>query len=215
MDSQVDVKRELEKLHEAIKNCKKCNLYKSRKNSVPGEGPANAKIMIIGEAPGEKEDEMGRPFVGAAGKLLTNLLEERGLKRSQVFITNILKCRPPGNRDPAPQEVEACKDYLIKQIKIIKPKIIVTLGRHATSFILNSIGVGFKSMRKSHGRIIKGDLYGVPVIIFVTYHPAAALYNPRLKKNLEADFDILKKVVDENIKQVSKRRTLEDFFYNI
>jgi DNA polymerase len=112
---------ELATVHSEIVGCTKCELHKSRKNAVPGEGPADAKIMFVGEGPGQNEDELGRPFVGAAGRLLTELLESIGLSRSEVFITNIVKCRPPGNRAPRKPEIEACNPYLMSQIRLIKP----------------------------------------------------------------------------------------------
>jgi len=124
---------DLQEIAEQVRNCRKCDLWKTRKNAVPGEGNPHAEIMFVGEAPGENEDIEGKPFVGAAGKLLTKLITEvLGLKREDVFITNVVKCRPPQNRDPTEEEMTACSPYLRMQIDIIKPKLIVTLGRHST-----------------------------------------------------------------------------------
>jgi DNA polymerase len=127
---------ELATVHSEIVGCTKCELHKSRKNAVPGEGPADAKIMFVGEGPGQNEDELGRPFVGAAGRLLTELLESIGLSRSEVFITNIVKCRPPGNRAPRKPEIEACNPYLMSQIRLIKPRIVCALGTPAIATLL-------------------------------------------------------------------------------
>lgn len=151
---------------------------------MPGVGPAGARIVIVGEAPGQYEDQQGEPFVGAAGKLLDQLLQGIGLSRSQVFITNVLKCRPPGNRDPLPQEVEACSPYLEQQLKLIKPQVVLVLGRHALARLLP----GHNSISRVHGRVIeKAGVSYVPI-----YHPAAALYNSFLMKALEQDFQAVK-----------------------
>jgi len=200
-----------EKIVREIKECKKCRLHKYRKNPVPGEGSLNAKIMFIGEAPGAKEDEQGRPFVGAAGKLLTTLLESIGLKRENVFITNVVKCRPPHNRDPLDVEISACLPYLVEQINIIKPRIIVTLGRISTKTIFQLGDLVFKSMSKDRGVIREAKIGEVEVKILPTYHPAAALYNPKLRSKIESDFKALAKIY-KNIEEGSKRKyTLLDF----
>ena len=199
------------KIVKEISECKKCRLYKHRKNPVPGEGNLNAKIVFIGEAPGAKEDEEGRPFVGAAGKLLTTLLENIGLKRENVFITNVVKCRPPHNRDPLDDEINACLPYLMEQINIIKPKIIVTLGRISTRTIFQLGGLAFRSMSKDRGVIREAKIGEVEVKILPTYHPAAALYNPKLRSKIESDFKALAKI-HKNIDKDSKRKyTLLDF----
>lgn len=200
-----------EKIVREIKECKKCRLHKYRKNPVPGEGSLNAKIMFIGEAPGAKEDEQGRPFVGAAGKLLTTLLESIGLKRENVFITNVVKCRPPHNRDPLDDEISACLPYLVEQINIVKPRIIVTLGRISTKTIFQLGGLVFKSMSKDRGVIREAKIGEVEVKILPTYHPAAALYNPKLRSKIESDFKALAKIY-KSIEEGSKRKyTLLDF----
>lgn len=177
----------LELLDSEITTCTKCDLHKSRKNAVPGEGPKDAKIMIIGEGPGQNEDEQGRPFVGAAGKLLTELLETIGLNRSDVFITNIVKCRPPNNRAPRVSEIEACNPYLMSQIDLVKPRIICLLGTPAITTLL---GKEFTAT-KSHGKpTLKENRLIIPM-----YHPAVALYDASLRGVLEADFGTLKKIL--------------------
>ncbi len=160
--------------------CTKCTLHHSRKKSVPGEGPANSEIMFIGEGPGFHENEQGRPFVGAAGQFLDQLLEQAGVTRSDVWITNVVKCRPPGNRDPLPDEIEICtSNYLQHQIEIVNPSIIVTLGRF-------SMGLFFKAAKitQIHGQMRKvGDRY-----VIAMYHPAAALHQMSLKPAIMEDF---------------------------
>ena len=159
--------------------CTKCDLQYSRKLAVPGEGPADAKIMFIGEGPGFHENEQGRPFVGAAGSFLEELLASIGLKREEVFITNVVKCRPPGNRDPQLEELEACSSYLERQIQAINPKVIVTLGRFSMARFLPNAKIS-----QVHGQAVRvrGRLV-VPM-----YHPAAALHQPSLRSAVEADF---------------------------
>jgi DNA polymerase len=169
----------LKEIAKQVAICTHCQLHFSRKLAVPGEGPANAEIMFIGEGPGFYENEQGRPFVGAAGKFLDELLEKAGVRRSQVFITNVVKCRPPGNRDPLPEELASCSDYLDQQIEIINPAIIVTLGRY-------SMARYFPNARISdvHGQasLVRGKL------VVAMYHPAAALHQPALKTAVERDF---------------------------
>lgn len=181
---------ELAVVHSEIVKCTKCDLHKSRKNAVPGDGPTDAKIMFVGEGPGQNEDEQGRPFVGAAGKLLTELLDSIGLRRPDVFITNIVKCRPPNNRAPRKPEIEACNPYLASQIDLIKPRIICPLGTPAITTLLG----GEFTATKSHGKPISKGL----VIFLPMYHPAAALYDANLKEVLEADFKILGRLLAKN-----------------
>jgi len=159
--------------------CEKCALHFSRKNAVPGEGPANAEIMFIGEGPGFYENEQGRPFVGQAGKFLDELLEVAGLKRDEVFICNVVKCRPPGNRDPLPEELSACNGYLDRQIEAINPPVIVTLGRFSMSKFLPNAKI---SEIHGHAMLVHGRLI-VPM-----FHPAAALHQPSLKPQVIEDF---------------------------
>ena len=176
---------DLPSLTRAVHACRLCPLGSSRTHAVPGVGPADARIMIVGEAPGQNEDLQGEPFVGAAGKLLDQLLNGIGLSRADVFITNILKCRPPGNRDPQPAEVESCSPYLEQQLRLIKPEVVLILGRHALARLLP----GHDSVSRVHGRIIEKD--GVSYIPI--YHPAAALYNSFLMKPLGEDFQAVKR----------------------
>lgn len=186
---------ELEVVAQEIRACKRCPLHATRKNAVPGEGNPYARIMLVGEAPGYNEDIQGRPFVGAAGNLLNELLRLPGLKREEVFITNVIKCRPPENRDPREEEIEACKPFLIKQLEVIKPPVLVCLGRHSTSTVFKLGGVEFSSIMKARGSLKRLRIAGVDVLCLPTLHPAAALYNPRLKGILEADFKQLKDLV--------------------
>lgn len=169
--------------------CTKCELHHSRKNAVPGEGPADADILFIGEGPGFHENEQGRPFVGAAGRFLEELLEKVGMSREQVYITNVVKCRPPGNRDPRPEEIETCtRDYLDRQIQAINPKVIVTLGRFSMMFYLPNAKIS-----DVHGQPfrVKGRLV-VPM-----YHPAAALHQGSLRPVIESDFAKLPDLISQ------------------
>jgi DNA polymerase len=191
-----DRSEELAVVHSEINNCTKCDLHKTRKKAVPGEGPIDSKIMFVGEGPGQNEDEQGKPFVGAAGKLLTELFESIGLARPQVFITNIVKCRPPNNRAPRKNEIETCNRYLENQIRLVNPRIICLLG---TPAITTMLGQQF-SASKDHGKsTVKGNLTILPM-----YHPAAALYDATLKEVLASDFRILKKLVE----QISSTKTV-------
>ncbi|MHA2027216.1 MAG: uracil-DNA glycosylase [Candidatus Thorarchaeota archaeon] len=174
--------KQLEKLHDTIRRCTLCPLHETRINAVPGEGPCDALVMLVGEAPGAKEDETGRPFVGRSGQLLISLLEEIGLTREDVFITSILKSRPPKNRTPTQFEVNICRPYLEKQIELIKPRFIVLLGGVAISSLLGSWKVS-----ESHGRFYKSGSQ----TYFMTYHPAAALRFPKVKTTMREDFRIL------------------------
>lgn len=166
--------------------CTKCALQHSRKKAVPGEGPANAEIMFIGEGPGFYENEQGRPFVGQAGKFLEELLAGIGLKREQVFIGNVVKCRPPSNRDPLPDELAACSDYLERQIQAINPRVIVTLGRFSMARFLPNAKIS-----DVHGQSyqVKGRTI-VPM-----FHPAAALHQPSLRPMVEKDFKRLPELI--------------------
>ncbi len=178
----------LEEVARQTANCTKCELHYSRKKAVAGEGPADAEIMFIGEGPGFHENQQGRPFVGAAGRLLDELLEGVGLSRQRVFITNVVKCRPPGNRDPRPEEIEACSEYLERQIQAVNPKVIVTLGRHSMARFLPHAKIS-----EVHGQPmkIKGRLV-VPM-----YHPAAALHQRSLRPVIERDFARLPDLIEE------------------
>ena len=197
----------LKDIEEEIRNCKKCELWKSKTNYVPGEGREDAMIVFIGEAPGKEEDKQGRPFVGNAGKLLNELLESIGLKREDVFIGNILKCRPPNNRDPKPEEIEACSPYLIRQLNVIKPDVIVCLGRHSALFIFDLFGLEFRGISRERGEIRKLKAWDKDVFLIPVYHPAAALYRPPLKEVLKKDFEKI-----GNLLKLKRRTpTLTDF----
>lgn len=178
-----------------VKTCEKCALHFSRKLSVPGEGPVTAELMFIGEGPGFYENEQGRPFVGQAGKFLDELLETAGLKRSDVFICNVVKCRPPGNRDPLPEELSACGVYLDQQIEAIDPCVIVTLGRFSMAKYLPNARI---SDVHGQARMVNNRLI-VPM-----FHPAAALHQPSLKPQIIADFQLLPKAV-EQVKKDSRK----------
>ncbi len=168
--------------------CKKCALSRSRKNAVPGEGPAKAEIMFIGEAPGFHENEKGRPFVGAAGNFLNELLAQAMLERSDVWITNVVKCRPPGNRDPQPEEIAACDEYLERQIAAIDPKIIITLGRYSMGKFMPGAKIS-----TVHGQMRKvGDRY-----VIAMFHPAAALHQASIKPAIMKDFAQLPKLLEQ------------------
>ncbi len=181
----------IEKLNNQIQSCTKCELYKTAINMVPGEGNPNADIMFIGEGPGAEEDKQGRPFIGRAGTLLTKLLGLAGLKREDVYIANIVKHRPPGNRDPLPEEVKACWPYLEEQIKIIKPKLIIPLGRLAMQ---RFIPVG--TITKNQGRVFSRKIENMGKLHFYPiFHPAAALHQPKYHQDLKIAFTRLPAVV--------------------
>jgi DNA polymerase len=169
---------ELEELVNQVRHCTRCRLHEGTTHAVPGEGPANADIMFVGEGPGFHEDQQGRPFVGAAGQFLEQLLASINLTRQDVYITNVVKHRPPGNRDPQPDEIAACRPYLDRQIELIKPKIIVTLGRFSMQLAFSGV-----TITRVHGMPKKvGD-----VIYFPMFHPAAALHQPRYRSLIEQD----------------------------
>jgi len=172
--------------------CTRCALWKARKNAVPGEGSPKARIMFIGEAPGSSEDLQGKPFVGVAGKFLETLLSEIGFSRAEVFICNVVKCRPPGNRPPKPEEVQTCTPYLGRQMKIIKPEFVVTLGNCSTAYIFSKAHMPFAGITAVHGKIYEVALDGLRMTVFPTFHPAAALYSARYKDQIAADFELLK-----------------------
>lgn len=181
-------REELEELAAEIRACRRCPLHAGRTKAVPGEGDPYTRIVFVGEAPGFNEDLQGRPFVGAAGQLLSTLLGSIGLTRESVFITNVVKCRPPGNRDPADEEIQACLPFLKRQLEVIQPTLIVTLGRHSTRTLLGLHGIAASSIMAVRGEIFRLEEKWGTVLLFPTLHPAAALYNPRLRGLLEKDF---------------------------
>ena len=173
-----------------VANCRDCPLYEGATNSVPGSGNPKAKLMFIGEAPGYFEDQQGLPFVGNSGKLLDKLLNKIGIAREKVYIANILKHRPPGNRDPLPPEIVACSKYLRAQIEIINPKLIVTLGKFALNYFLPE-----EQISRARGKLFKVDWQGKRLVIFPTYHPSAGLRNGQMLAQMTADFDQLQKYI--------------------
>lgn len=193
-------------LQKEILGCTKCRLAKSRTQAVPGVGPQNTQLMIIGEAPGRQEDLQGEPFVGAAGKLLTKMLENAGIKRDTVFITNTVKCRPPENRQPFADEREACYPYLLRQLDLIQPKVIALVGRVPAEAILET-NIRMGTM---HGKTVErhGRTY------FVMFHPAAGLYNQNLVPEMEADMHILKRILEHGAKPepLQSQQDLTRFF---
>jgi len=191
MDKEVKI----EKLIQEVLNCKKCNLYKTRTNPVIGAGSLNSEIMFIGEAPGFNEDKQGKPFVGQAGKIFDELLNSINLKREDIYITNILKCRPPQNRNPTQEEITSCTPHLNTQINIIKPKIICCLGNFATDFILKKFNLKDKiqGISKIHGEIFNVSTLTGIIKIIPLYHPAVATYNNNMLEVLKKDFEVLKK----------------------
>lgn len=171
-----------------VSTCSKCNLCKNRTKAVPGEGNTSAKILFIGEGPGFHEDRQGRPFVGPAGQFLEELLFSINLKRADVFITNVVKCRPPNNRDPLPEEIKACDEYLDRQIAAIKPQVVVTLGRYSMAKFFGS-----EKISTIHGRARKKDGY----ICIAMYHPAAGLHQASLKDVIREDFKKIPQIIAE------------------
>ncbi|MCL5093933.1 MAG: uracil-DNA glycosylase [Patescibacteria group bacterium] len=184
---EIESAKNLEKIAELVKRCKRCRLHETKIKDVPGDGNPKAEIMFIGEAPGRDEDLQGKPFVGAAGKFLTEMIESISLKRSEVFIGNVVKHRPPNNRDPLEDEIEACFPYLNRQIELIKPKLIVLLGKHAMERFLPDFRIS-----QIHGQPKRkaGQVY-LPL-----YHPAAALYNGSMREVLQKDFKKIPKILE-------------------
>lgn len=179
---------ELATLEEEVRACPLCDLSKTRTKAVPGEGPVDAEVMLIGEGPGFHEDKQGRPFVGPAGRLLNELLESIGLDRSKVYITNVVKCRPPNNNDPLPHQISACAPYLDRQLALIKPKVVVTLGRFSMARFFPGT-----SISRIHGQPRRiGNAHVIPM-----YHPAAALHQGALLAVVKSDFLKVKDVLEE------------------
>ncbi len=191
----------LQQFYEQIKDCQKCGLARSRTHLVFGEGNPNALILFVGEAPGFHEDQQGRPFVGAAGRLLSELLASIGLRREDVYIANVLKCRPPENRNPEPIEIESCMPHLWKQIELIKPKVVCTLGNFATQTILGK-KVGITKVRGQHFQVKN-------FFVFPMLHPAAALHQGGMKPALREDFENLKKFLEKDLQPVPQPEQVE------
>lgn len=185
----------LSAIKKSVNNCRKCNLWKTRHSPVFGEGSVNTKIIFIGEAPGRNEDIQGRPFVGKAGKIFDELLHSISFERNDVYITNILKCRPPKNRNPYIKEIKTCTFYLNKQIDSIKPTIISPLGNFATSYIFDKFGLQKQRIGKIHGKIFRVKTSLFESFVIPLYHPAAAVYNPNIKNVLIKDFKSINKTI--------------------
>jgi uracil-DNA glycosylase len=185
--SELGDRSELDALRDAVAGCTRCALSATRTQVVFGSGSPAADLMFVGEAPGFHEDKQGIPFVGAAGQLLGKLLAEIGLTRDDVFVANVLKCRPPGNRDPLPEEIAACESHLFRQIELIQPKVIATLGNFATKLLSGKPD----GITRVHGREQEMVLGGTRVLLYPIFHPAAALYTPRMLDVLKADFERL------------------------
>jgi DNA polymerase len=188
-------REDLVELYHELSDCRKCPLADTRTTVVFGTGNADADLMFVGEAPGFHEDQQGKPFVGQAGKLLDKLLEEIGLSREQVFIANVLKCRPPGNRDPQPLEIDACKGHLWRQIELIQPKVVCTLGNFSTKLLTGSP----QGITKVRGVPQQHELGGQQVFLYPIFHPAAALYTPAMLEQLRADFARLPGLLAEHV----------------
>jgi uracil-DNA glycosylase family 4 len=186
-------------LAESTRDCRRCGLCNGRTQVVFGVGNPCAELMFVGEGPGFNEDRMGEPFVGQAGKLLTELLGGMGLTRGDVYIANVVKCRPPENRDPLPDEIEACKPHLMDQISIIRPRVICTLGRFATRLLADTE----LSITAIHGKAKPKKLAGIETIIFPVFHPAAALYTPANRQVLVDDFGRLRRLLDKGVEALS------------
>ena len=192
----------LKQLSEEVSNCTKCELHHSRNKTVPGEGPANSDIMLIGEGPGFHENEQGRPFVGASGKFLEELLAEIGFRREEVFISNVVKCRPPGNRDPQPEEVKICTStYLDRQIAAINPTVIVTLGRFSMNLLMPNAKIS-----QVHGQAVKIHVR----LVVPMYHPAAALHQGSLRPVIKEDFSQLPQLIADAAGTPDQKKKQED-----
>ncbi|HBC71176.1 MAG TPA: uracil-DNA glycosylase [Coxiellaceae bacterium] len=190
MTAKTSSQNNLEDIKKQVVSCKLCDLHKTCTNTVFGVGNEKAKVMFIGEAPGANEDLKGEPFVGRAGMLLNSMLRSIGLERTDVYIANILKCRPPNNRDPLPQEVKLCTPYLQQQIALIQPKVLIAVGRIAAQFLLNTM----ESMSKLRGNTYQYGEQKIPLL--VTYHPAYLLRSPSEKRKAYVDFLLIKKMVE-------------------
>jgi uracil-DNA glycosylase len=191
------MEKELKEINDEVLACEKCLLSEERiRNNfypVVGKGNPGSEIMFVGEAPGLQEAKTGRPFCGAAGKILDELLASVGIKRETVYIANLLKCRPPGNRDPLPEEIKACAPYLEKQIEVLKPKVLCLLGRHSTKFWMEKFGLRDRiaGISRIHGTLFKSRYLFEEMTVIPFYHPAVVGYNPKMKDVLEKDFAIL------------------------
>ena len=187
-----DINTALDLVAGEIRICEKCALSETRNNAVPGSGNPHARIMFVGEAPGRNEDMRGEPFVGRAGEILNGLLDSVGLGRDEIFITNIVKCRPPKNRNPSPAEIHTCSPFLDRQIAAIRPEIIATLGNFASGYVLQKFGFEARPIGELHGRVFEVNTLTMHLEIVPLYHPAAAIYDPSKTEILKRDFMLLK-----------------------
>ena len=177
---------------EAVSQCRHCSLWKGRTNAVAGEGDIESSAVLVGEAPGRKEDESGKPFVGSAGKLLDEALFSVGLSRSEIYITNLVKCRPPGNRKPKSRELDECTQYLNKQLRIISPRVVAPLGNSALKYFFKKFNLSSTTIGEVHGREFLLKFEWGEVVLFPLYHPASMLYNRKLEKVFLSDLDKMK-----------------------
>lgn len=197
MAEVVSKEKLMEDLASRVEECRRCTLYASRRRAVVGEGSLDALVMFVGEAPGYYEDLRGRPFVGAAGRVLDGLLDGIGLRREEVYITNVVKGRPPKNRDPREEEIEACSPYLDEQFEIIKPRVIAPLGRFSTMHIMKKFGLRPAPISKVHGRPFEASAPYGGIVVFPLYHPAVALYRRGMEEALFEDMRRLREVLSE------------------
>ena len=184
--------RFMEKLKQNISECSRCELSESSRNQIIGKGSLKSKIVFVGEAPGKEEDSQGEPFVGSAGKLLNKVLEKTGFSRNDVYVTNLVRCRPPKNRRPLKTELNACFNFLEKELEFIKPKIIAPLGNTALNTIMRKYGLKPSKIGDVHGKSFEGEAVWGNILIVPLYHPAAALYNNNLLSIIEEDFEKLR-----------------------
>lgn len=192
-------KREvIAEITDEVKSCVKCRLWKCRRHAVPGDGNLDAETVFVGEAPGRREDARGVPFVGQAGKLLDEMLNGIGLSRKEVYITNVVKCRPPRNRDPRADEISTCAElYLARQVQVIHPKLLVLLGRHSAAYVLSTVGMAVEGITEIHGRVYEIAPFGFPLLALPMLHPAAGLYQAKYKQLLEDDFKVLESSLEK------------------
>jgi uracil-DNA glycosylase family 4 len=191
-----DKQNQIQKITSEINQCEKCELSLSRLNTVPGEGSVDAKVVLVGEAPGKREDELGRPFVGRAGALLDSILDGVGLERSEIYILNILKCRPPKNRRPKKVEIVNCENYLMGQLVVLKPRIIAPMGNSSLSYFQRKYGLEKAVIGDIHGRSFDIKTEWGPILLFPLYHPAAAIYNRQLIEVLREDMEHLSNIMN-------------------
>jgi uracil-DNA glycosylase family 4 len=185
----------IRRLSEEVEACRRCGLCEGRKRAVIGEGDLDSPVVLVGEAPGRKEDEQGRPFVGSAGRLLDVLLAEAGFERRGVYITNVVKCRPPGNRRPKAEELRECTAHLERQLEIIAPRVLVPMGNSASGYVMRRYGLGGDSIGEVHGESFPTEARWGRLIVFPLYHPAAVLYNRQLEEDVRRDLRELREII--------------------